>query len=150
MLRASHSAPVGHVLACTPVLHAHCTPVLRLCSLNCSDPQHFLSWHCSYFRGFLKSTAQQGSADVVVSVHCDVEVWAWLLQWAKAQAGEPEAAPVFSAAQALPILVSSSFLGVRPVPTSMPSACVCLVLSVMHSARCGPTSPLPCTLAPQP
>lgn len=67
------------------------------------------TWIHRYFRTYLRVIADH--KNLQISVHCDVLVFSWLLQWAKAQHGQAEL-PKFSIWNCLQIMISSDFLQV--------------------------------------
>lgn len=69
---------------------------------------------CRYFRTYLRVIADH--RNIQISVHCDVLVFSWLLQWAKAQHGQAEL-PKFSIWNCLQIMISSDFLQVGSCPS---------------------------------
>ena len=71
------------------------------------------TWICRYFRTYLRIIADH--KNLQISVHCDVLVFSWLLQWAKAQHGQAEL-PIFSIWNCLQIMISSEFLQVGDCP----------------------------------
>lgn len=68
-----------------------------------------------FFRPYLQ---QGGGRDsVTITVHCDADVFGWLLQAARARAGEERAAePSLSLGNCVPVLVSSDFLKMDGLP----------------------------------
>ncbi|KAK9818472.1 hypothetical protein WJX74_007363 [Apatococcus lobatus] len=91
---------------------------MGLASINVWDEQKGLrqTFQCElevllssmrYFRTYLRVIADH--RNIQISVHCDVLVFSWLLQWAKAQHGQAEL-PKFSAWNCLQIMISSEFL----------------------------------------
>ena len=71
-------------------------------------------YFCRYFRTYLRVIADH--RNIQISVHCDVLVFSWLLQWAKAQHGQAEL-PKFSLWNCLQIMISSEFLQVGSCPS---------------------------------
>ncbi len=79
---------------------------------------------CRYFRGYLKDVGVgQSKFPILISVHCDVQIFEWLLQFAQANtaskggaaadnAGGSAQVPAISVDSVMPILISSNFLGV--------------------------------------
>lgn len=62
---------------------------------------------------FADVTAGQRLEDMDISVHCDVQIFEWLMRWVKRESIEPELWPQLDATNVVPILVSASFLQVR-------------------------------------
>lgn len=60
---------------------------------------------CRYFRAYLQHITHR--QDVDISVHCECDVFAWLLAYAEGRASKLTAQAV------LPILIASNFLQVR-------------------------------------
>lgn len=63
-----------------------------------------------YFKSYLKKVSL--TQNVEISVHCDVMVFGWLLQYAKAARGSAEP-PELDFSNCIPILISSHFLQVH-------------------------------------
>jgi hypothetical protein len=61
-----------------------------------------------FFQSYLKNVPPRQNAEI--SVHCDLVVFGWLLQYVKASAGP--AAPVLTEANCVAVLISSHFLQV--------------------------------------
>ena len=68
-----------------------------------------------YFRSYLKRVSP--AQDAEISVQCDVAVFSWLLQYAKAAAAGQQL-PCLSVANCMPVLISSDFLQVRSCHTA--------------------------------
>lgn len=64
---------------------------------------------------FADVTAGQNLEDMDISVHCDIQIFEWLLKWVKASSESPDACPRLDATNVVPVLVSASFLQVRKV-----------------------------------
>ncbi|KAL0048863.1 hypothetical protein WJX82_001213 [Trebouxia sp. C0006] len=77
------------------------------CCRPCSESQVSLRGRSRYFRSYLKRVLP--SQDAEISVQCDVAVFSWLLQYAKAAAAGQQL-PALSIANCMPVLISSDFL----------------------------------------
>jgi len=69
-------------------------------------PQSLLLERMGYFSDVVQG---QNLEDVDISVHCDVEVFDWLIHWIKS---EDDGEPALTANNVMSILVSASFLKV--------------------------------------
>lgn len=63
---------------------------------------------------FADVTAGQRLEDMDISVHCDVQIFEWLMRWVKRDTMTVELWPQLDATNVVPILVSACFLQVRP------------------------------------
>lgn len=61
---------------------------------------------------FADVTAGQRLEDMDISVHCDVQIFEWLMRWVKRESSVTELWPQLDATNVVPILVSASFLQV--------------------------------------
>ncbi|DBA92116.1 TPA: hypothetical protein ACH3X1_015842 [Trebouxia sp. C0004] len=68
-----------------------------------------------YFRSYLKRVSP--AQDAEISVQCDVAVFSWLLQYAKAAAAGQQL-PALSIANCMPVLISSDFLQMEELKSS--------------------------------
>ena len=53
--------------------------------------------------------------DMDISVHCDLQIFEWLMKWVRKDTLMPEDWPLLDPANVVPILVSASFLQVRTI-----------------------------------
>jgi len=85
--------------------------VIHVCDENRQISKDFcckrniLVAHMKYFEKFLKEN-EAGYDDIDISVHCDVEIFEWLMTYIH----EPEKPPVLEKAIVVSILISSDFL----------------------------------------
>lgn len=66
---------------------------------------------------FADVTAGQKLEDMDISVHCDIQIFDWLMKWVKSEGGNSldptvESSPNLNVNNVVPILVSASFLQV--------------------------------------
>lgn len=71
-------------------------------------PQKLLISKMGYFADV---TAGQKLEDMDISVHCDLQIFEWLMKWVRKDKSH-ETAPHLEANNVVPILVSASFLQV--------------------------------------
>ncbi|XP_060533747.1 SANT and BTB domain regulator of class switch recombination isoform X2 [Cylas formicarius] len=64
---------------------------------------------------FAEVTLGQNLEDMDISVHCDIGIFEWLMQWVKKDSLPDEAFPKLDAQCVIPILVSASFLQMEPL-----------------------------------
>ena len=72
--------------------------------------RHILVKHMEYFDKFL-SENESGYDDIDISVHCDVEIFEWLMAYIH----EPEKPPQLDKSIVVSILISSEFLQMEPL-----------------------------------
>ncbi len=118
-------------------------------------PQELLLDQMGYFRDL---TAGQSLDDVDISVHCDIEIFEWLMLWIKSTGAEAEdgeggngdeekeavaprrsATPVLLPSNVMSILVSASFLkihGLVEEALRFSHQNMGKILSVMHNFNC--------------
>lgn len=72
-------------------------------------PQKLLVSKMGYFSDV---TAGQRLEDMDISVHCDLQIFEWLIKWVKKDEATHEEVPPLDPANVIPILVSASFLQV--------------------------------------
>lgn len=63
---------------------------------------------------FADVTAGQRLEDMDISVHCDLQIFEWLMRWVKKDALTEEMWPLLDSTNVVPILVSAGFLQVIP------------------------------------
>lgn len=61
---------------------------------------------------FADVTAGQRLEDMDISVHCDVQIFEWLMRWVKRESIVQDTWPQLDSTNVVPILVSASFLQV--------------------------------------
>lgn len=80
-------------------------------------PQNLLVAKMGYFADV---TAGQRLEDMDISVHCDLQIFDWLMRWVKRETVSQEMWPRLDPTNVVPILVSASFLQVnRRKPKSL-------------------------------
>lgn len=62
---------------------------------------------------FADVTAGQRLEDMDISVHCDLQIFDWLMRWVKRETVSQEMWPRLDPTNVVPILVSASFLQVN-------------------------------------
>lgn len=62
---------------------------------------------------FADVTAGQRLEDMDISVHCDLQIFEWLMRWVKKDAVSEEMWPLLDSINVVPILVSAGFLQVN-------------------------------------
>jgi hypothetical protein len=73
---------------------------------------------------FADITSGQKLEDMDISVHCDLEIFDWLIKWVKKEMmASQENWPKLSASNVIPILVSASFLQMEPLLLDCLSYC---------------------------
>lgn len=80
-------------------------------SKDFSCPQRLLVSKMGYFADV---TAGQRLEDMDISVHCDLQIFEWLMRWVKKDALTEEMWPLLDSTNVVPILVSAGFLQVIP------------------------------------
>lgn len=78
-------------------------------------PQKLLVVKMGYFSDV---TAGQRLEDMDISVHCDLQIFEWLMRWVKKDTLSEELWPFLDSSNVIPILVSAGFLLVRHVIAS--------------------------------
>ena len=95
----------------------HVCDEVKNTSRDFSCPQHLLVSKMGYFANV---TAGQKLEDMDISVHCDIQIFEWLMKWVKYSASMERSGnsfnmdngPQLDANNVVPILVSASFLQV--------------------------------------
>lgn len=90
----------------------HVCDEVKNTSKDFSCPQNLLVSKMGYFADV---TAGQKLEDMDISVHCDIQIFDWLMKWVKKDQGTSDPLPQLDAANVVPILVSASFLQVNEV-----------------------------------
>lgn len=83
-------------------------------SKDFSCPQKLLVSKMGYFADV---TAGQRLEDMDISVHCDLQIFEWLMRWVKKDALTEEMWPLLDSTNVVPILVSAGFLQVIFIST---------------------------------
>lgn len=78
-------------------------------SKDFSCPQRLLVSKMGYFADV---TAGQRLEDMDISVHCDLQIFEWLMRWVKKSDLPEEVWPSLDSTNVVPILVSAGFLQV--------------------------------------
>lgn len=73
-------------------------------------PQRLLVTKMGYFADV---TAGQTLEDMDISVHCDLQIFEWLMRWMKKDTLSEEMWPLLDSTNVVPILVSAGFLQVN-------------------------------------
>ncbi|KAK3865043.1 hypothetical protein Pcinc_029301, partial [Petrolisthes cinctipes] len=95
-----------------PAIVIHVCDEARGLRQDFTCPRDLLIHHIGYFADV---TAGQRLEDVDISVHCDVTIFEWLLQWVKQGQTEDHVAPVLEPKTAVSILISADFLKMSPL-----------------------------------
>lgn len=101
----------------SPEVIIHVCDEVKNTSKDFMCPQSLLVSKMGYFADV---TAGQKLEDMDISVHCDIQIFEWLMKWVKAEDGNnssrssdpPNEAPNLNINNVIPILVSASFLQV--------------------------------------
>lgn len=64
---------------------------------------------------FADVTAGQRLEDIDISVHCDLQIFEWLMRWVKKDSLAEEMWPLLDSTNVIPILVSAGFLQMEPL-----------------------------------
>ena len=116
-----------------PELTIHVCDEVKGVSRDFSCPQKLLVSKMGYFADI---TSGQKLEDMDISVHCDLEIFDWLIKWVKKEMmASQENWPKLSAANVIPILVSASFLQMEPL------LCDCLSYCHAHLSEIVKVSP---------
>lgn len=75
-------------------------------------PQKLLVSKMGYFA---EVTTGQKLEDMDISVHCDLNIFDWLMRWVKKDLNPHESPPTLDASNVVPILVSAAFLQMEPL-----------------------------------
>lgn len=116
-----------------PELTIHVCDEVKGVSRDFSCPQKLLVSKMGYFADI---TSGQKLEDMDISVHCDLEIFDWLIKWVKKETlASQDNWPKLSAANVIPILVSASFLQMEPL------LCDCLSFCHAHLSEIVKVSP---------
>ncbi|XP_055915640.1 SANT and BTB domain regulator of class switch recombination [Eupeodes corollae] len=94
-------------------------------------PQKLLVSKMGYFTDV---TAGQKLEDMDISVHCDIQIFEWLMKWIKKSHDQDDALPQLDATNVVPILVSASFLQMEPLLLDCLSFCHARLSDVVRSS----------------
>lgn len=112
-----------HTKSCEPELTIHVCDEVKGISRDFTCPQKLLVSKMGYFADI---TSGQKLSDMDISVHCDLEIFDWLIKWVKKEMmSSQDNWPKLDATNVIPILVSASFLQMEPL--------LCDCLSFCHS-----------------
>lgn len=104
-----------------PELTIHVCDEVKGVSRDFTCPQKLLVSKMGYFADI---TSGQKLEEMDISVHCDLEIFDWLIKWVKKEMlASQENWPKLSAANVIPILVSASFLQMEPLLLDCLSYC---------------------------
>lgn len=116
-----------------PELTIHVCDEVKGVSRDFTCPQKLLVSKMGYFADI---TNGQKLEDMDISVHCDLEIFDWLIKWVKKEMmASPDNWPKLSALNVIPILVSASFLQMEPL------LCDCLSYCHAHLSEIVKVSP---------
>lgn len=104
-----------------PELTIHVCDEVKGVSRDFTCPQKLLVSKMGYFADI---TNGQKLEDMDISVHCDLEIFDWLIKWVKKEMlASQENWPKLNASNVIPILVSASFLQMEPLLLDCLSYC---------------------------
>jgi Domain of unknown function (DUF3342) len=104
-----------------PELTIHVCDEVKSVSRDFTCPQKLLVSKMGYFADI---TNGQKLEDMDISVHCDLEIFDWLIRWVKREMlASQEHWPKLNASNVIPILVSASFLQMEPLLLDCLSYC---------------------------
>lgn len=104
-----------------PELTIHVCDEMKGVSRDFTCPQKLLISKMGYFADI---TSGQKLEDMDISVHCDLEIFDWLIKWVKREMmASQENWPKLNASNVIPILVSASFLQMEPLLLDCLSYC---------------------------
>lgn len=87
----------------------HVCDEVKNVSQDFSCPQKLLISKMGYFADI---TTSQRLEDMDISVHCDLQIFEWLIRWVKKELMSEEMWPILDQSNVVPILVSAGFLQV--------------------------------------
>lgn len=120
-LRKKSPIVVDQTRSTEPELTIHVCDEVKGVSRDFSCPQKLLVTKMGYFADI---TSGQKLEDMDISVHCDLEIFDWLIKWVKKEMlACQDNWPKLSAANVIPILVSASFLQMEPLLLDCLSYC---------------------------
>lgn len=104
-----------------PELTIHVCDEVKGVSRDFTCPQKLLVSKMGYFADI---TSGQKLEDMDISVHCDLEIFDWLIKWVKKELlASQDNWPKLNASNVIPILVSASFLQMEPLLLDCLSHC---------------------------
>ncbi|XP_062543396.1 SANT and BTB domain regulator of class switch recombination isoform X2 [Armigeres subalbatus] len=103
-----------------PEVIIHVCDEVKGTSRDFACPQKLLITKMGYFADV---TAGQRLEDMDISVHCDLQIFEWLMKWVKKDSMSQEEWPVLDPSNVVPILVSASFLQMEPLLLDCLSFC---------------------------
>lgn len=132
-LRRKSPIVVDQTKSTEPELTIHVCDEVKNVSRDFTCPQKLLVSKMGYFADI---TSGQKLEDMDISVHCDLDIFDWLIKWVKKEMmASQENWPKLSAANVIPILVSASFLQMEPL------LCDCLSFCHAHLSEIVKVSP---------
>lgn len=116
-----------------PELTIHVCDEVKNVSRDFTCSQKLLVSKMGYFADI---TSGQKLEDMDISVHCDLDIFDWLIKWVKKETiASQENWPKLSAGNVIPVLVSASFLQMEPL------LCDCLSFCHAHLSEIVKVSP---------
>lgn len=103
-----------------PEVIIHVCDEVKGTSRDFSCPQKLLISKMGYFADV---TAGQRLEDMDISVHCDLQIFEWLMKWVKKDSMSQDDWPSLDPSNVVPILVSASFLQMEPLLLDCLSFC---------------------------
>uniref|UniRef100_A0A1Q3FT16 SANT and BTB domain-containing protein n=1 Tax=Culex tarsalis TaxID=7177 RepID=A0A1Q3FT16_CULTA len=103
-----------------PEVIIHVCDEVKGTSRDFSCPQKLLISKMGYFADV---TAGQRLEDMDISVHCDLQIFEWLMKWVKKDSMSQDEWPALDPSNVVPILVSASFLQMEPLLLDCLSFC---------------------------
>ncbi|XP_052861833.1 SANT and BTB domain regulator of class switch recombination [Anopheles cruzii] len=103
-----------------PEVIIHVCDEVKGSSKDFTCPQKLLVSKMGYFADV---TAGQRLEDMDISVHCDLQIFEWLMKWVKRESVTQEDWPALDPTNVIPILVSASFLQMEPLLLDCLSFC---------------------------
>uniref|UniRef100_A0A182UQ44 DUF3342 domain-containing protein n=1 Tax=Anopheles merus TaxID=30066 RepID=A0A182UQ44_ANOME len=103
-----------------PEVVIHVCDEVKGSSRDFSCPQKLLITKMGYFADV---TAGQRLEDMDISVHCDLQIFEWLMKWVKKESMATDEWPALDPTNVIPILVSASFLQMEPLLLDCLSFC---------------------------
>uniref|UniRef100_A0A182Q0T7 SANT and BTB domain-containing protein n=1 Tax=Anopheles farauti TaxID=69004 RepID=A0A182Q0T7_9DIPT len=103
-----------------PEVIIHVCDEVKGSSRDFSCPQKLLITKMGYFADV---TAGQRLEDMDISVHCDLQIFEWLMKWVKKESMAQDEWPALDPTNVIPILVSASFLQMEPLLLDCLSFC---------------------------
>ncbi|XP_055844997.1 SANT and BTB domain regulator of class switch recombination isoform X2 [Episyrphus balteatus] len=109
----------------------HVCDEIKSTSRDFTCPQKLLVSKMGYFTDV---TAGQKLEDMDISVHCDIQIFEWLMKWIKKTPDQQDSLPQLDATNVVPILVSASFLQMEPLLLDCLSFCHARLSDVVRSS----------------